>query len=563
MMARKELIQKFAEQLVRPCLRHGNDPLKTAPPHPPESLTRWMQSLFGCPLNDASQRLIASVFMAEWEAAICSARCEANTPSINQITAIDSARLPTVTANFDAETPSDACPEPPTGSNAAVSEPAGESSLLAPEPPQRHLNLTLGFGPNDSTSYWGPESPSDDGGCLTFDDIGLPPEPKRQRLESLPPLPGTPAPSSPTEQAGDGSRHAPNISKNDRQTAPIAHPTCQLDEKPQDRATSSNAADHDVRDDKEDNGDEDEEEDPPAKRTRLQANNLFRDFEAADDPQLLLIGSGSTPTPTPPASRRAAAKRAGPEKNSQTPPKAMTSPHTPLKRPTADVFAGKERSASQSSGPSKRPTTPGKATAKVPTPLAFRCAPPQRRVVPMPPTRSEKTESPHSTPKRPTAAATGKESATVSSPIKSPRASPKRPIGDEAVSSTPQPDVAKSVVKRSRFPAFASFEARLGTFQHWVAMGCLTTETLNPVTLAHAGFYHLPIEGQRDRCACFYCGETLCSWEPKDRPVAEHRRGMKRCYFAKRKNLNTPPDIPWASYLFSPKAAIKTEPTPK
>lgn len=33
-------------------------------------------------------------------------------------------------------------------------------------------HLTLGFGPNDSTSYWGPESPSDDGGCLTF---GMPP----------------------------------------------------------------------------------------------------------------------------------------------------------------------------------------------------------------------------------------------------------------------------------------------------------------------------------------------------------------------------------------------------
>ncbi|XP_063315640.1 baculoviral IAP repeat-containing protein 7 isoform X1 [Pelobates fuscus] len=49
-----------------------------------------------------------------------------------------------------------------------------------------------------------------------------------------------------------------------------------------------------------------------------------------------------------------------------------------------------------------------------------------------------------------------------------------------------------------------------------------------PWELARAGFYYL---GPGDRVQCFCCGLVLRSWEPGDRPSAEHGRFSPRCPF--------------------------------
>eukprot|EP00668_Euglena_longa_P020411 GGOE01025383.1.p1 GENE.GGOE01025383.1~~GGOE01025383.1.p1 ORF type:complete len:710 (-),score=88.41 GGOE01025383.1:266-2395(-) len=85
---------------------------------------------------------------------------------------------------------------------------------------------------------------------------------------------------------------------------------------------------------------------------------------------------------------------------------------------------------------------------------------------------------------------------------------------------------------RGHFPHYSEYEARLQTFRSWVARGCLVTTAVNPSTLAAAGFFHLPNEDGADRCACFYCGETLCDWVPEDIPRDEHCRQMPNCRFA-------------------------------
>eukprot|EP00667_Euglena_gracilis_P004332 EG_transcript_4348 len=83
------------------------------------------------------------------------------------------------------------------------------------------------------------------------------------------------------------------------------------------------------------------------------------------------------------------------------------------------------------------------------------------------------------------------------------------------------------------FPHLRLLEARLRTFWCWSGAGCVVSGTVNPDTLAAAGFFHAPNSDHMDRTACFYCGEVLCDWQPDDVPRAEHRREMPRCHFAR------------------------------
>lgn len=74
-----------------------------------------------------------------------------------------------------------------------------------------------------------------------------------------------------------------------------------------------------------------------------------------------------------------------------------------------------------------------------------------------------------------------------------------------------------------KFPAFRSLSQRLHSFGGWVGAP-------DPRSLAIAGFFHVPEEG--DVVQCFYCGVIVCKWEPNEDPILEHLRWARHCWFA-------------------------------
>eukprot|EP00668_Euglena_longa_P016532 GGOE01020798.1.p1 GENE.GGOE01020798.1~~GGOE01020798.1.p1 ORF type:complete len:406 (-),score=44.87 GGOE01020798.1:235-1452(-) len=88
-----------------------------------------------------------------------------------------------------------------------------------------------------------------------------------------------------------------------------------------------------------------------------------------------------------------------------------------------------------------------------------------------------------------------------------------------------------------RFAEYATVQARVASFHRWVSLGCPQNRNINPQTLADAGFYHLPLPEQPDRCACFCCGKAVHCWDPEDRPLVEHQRLWRHCPYAKQRSV--------------------------
>nr|DBA11792.1 TPA_asm: putative IAP [Malaco herpesvirus 1] len=70
---------------------------------------------------------------------------------------------------------------------------------------------------------------------------------------------------------------------------------------------------------------------------------------------------------------------------------------------------------------------------------------------------------------------------------------------------------------------YESYQVRLRTFlvNDWPTNQFTGFDSLNPVSLAKAGFFY---SGERDKCICYACGLGVHQWEPKDKPLEEHKR---------------------------------------
>ncbi|XP_017881008.1 death-associated inhibitor of apoptosis 1-like [Ceratina calcarata] len=72
-------------------------------------------------------------------------------------------------------------------------------------------------------------------------------------------------------------------------------------------------------------------------------------------------------------------------------------------------------------------------------------------------------------------------------------------------------------------PEYASYDARLRTFETWPKSMPQTKEQL-----ADAGFYYT---GQGDQTLCYYCGGGLKDWEPEDDPWEQHAKWFSKCFY--------------------------------
>ncbi|KAG7201967.1 hypothetical protein KM043_004667 [Ampulex compressa] len=72
-------------------------------------------------------------------------------------------------------------------------------------------------------------------------------------------------------------------------------------------------------------------------------------------------------------------------------------------------------------------------------------------------------------------------------------------------------------------PEYASYDARLRTFESWPKSMPQTKEQL-----ADAGFYYT---GKGDQTLCYYCGGGLKDWEPEDDPWEQHAKWFSKCYY--------------------------------
>ncbi|XP_076658047.1 death-associated inhibitor of apoptosis 1-like [Halictus rubicundus] len=72
-------------------------------------------------------------------------------------------------------------------------------------------------------------------------------------------------------------------------------------------------------------------------------------------------------------------------------------------------------------------------------------------------------------------------------------------------------------------PEYASYDARLRTFETWPKAMAQTKEQL-----ADAGFYYT---GKGDQTVCYYCGGGLKDWELGDEPWEQHAKWFSKCYY--------------------------------
>ena len=78
---------------------------------------------------------------------------------------------------------------------------------------------------------------------------------------------------------------------------------------------------------------------------------------------------------------------------------------------------------------------------------------------------------------------------------------------------------------KAKYPSFVSYNERLRTYidGEW-PIGLAQ----RPEPMAEAGFCYL---GHGDRVQCFYCGEIIHQWLPKDTPWKEHAKWNSNCTF--------------------------------
>ncbi|XP_025994182.1 E3 ubiquitin-protein ligase XIAP [Solenopsis invicta] len=77
------------------------------------------------------------------------------------------------------------------------------------------------------------------------------------------------------------------------------------------------------------------------------------------------------------------------------------------------------------------------------------------------------------------------------------------------------------LASRPKHPEYASYAARLATFDRWPKAMSQTKEEL-----ATAGFYYT---GSGDQTLCYHCGGGLRDWEPADDPWIEHAKWFEYC----------------------------------
>uniref|UniRef100_A0A1B6CU38 RING-type domain-containing protein n=1 Tax=Clastoptera arizonana TaxID=38151 RepID=A0A1B6CU38_9HEMI len=78
-------------------------------------------------------------------------------------------------------------------------------------------------------------------------------------------------------------------------------------------------------------------------------------------------------------------------------------------------------------------------------------------------------------------------------------------------------------IRAPSFPAYATYDARLHSYEMWpIAL------KLKPNTLSEAGFFYT---GKGDQTICFHCGGGLKDWEESDEPWMEHARWFSKCNF--------------------------------
>lgn len=77
--------------------------------------------------------------------------------------------------------------------------------------------------------------------------------------------------------------------------------------------------------------------------------------------------------------------------------------------------------------------------------------------------------------------------------------------------------------KGPAYPEYASYDARLRTFESWPKSMPQTKESL-----ADAGFYYT---GKGDQTLCYHCGGGLKDWEPNDDPWEQHAKWFSKCCY--------------------------------
>ncbi|KAM0732848.1 Apoptosis inhibitor IAP [Formica fusca] len=76
---------------------------------------------------------------------------------------------------------------------------------------------------------------------------------------------------------------------------------------------------------------------------------------------------------------------------------------------------------------------------------------------------------------------------------------------------------------RPKHPEYASYDARLCTFETWPKAMSQTKEEL-----AAAGFFYT---GNGDQTLCYHCGGGLRDWEPEDDPWEQHAKWFDYCSY--------------------------------
>lgn len=76
---------------------------------------------------------------------------------------------------------------------------------------------------------------------------------------------------------------------------------------------------------------------------------------------------------------------------------------------------------------------------------------------------------------------------------------------------------------RPKHPEFASYDARLGSFETWPKAMSQTKEDLTT-----AGFFYT---GNGDQTLCYHCGGGLRDWEPEDDPWEQHAKWFDYCSY--------------------------------
>lgn len=79
----------------------------------------------------------------------------------------------------------------------------------------------------------------------------------------------------------------------------------------------------------------------------------------------------------------------------------------------------------------------------------------------------------------------------------------------------------REIASRPKHPEYASYSARIASFDRWPKAMSQTKEAL-----ATAGFYYT---GSGDQTLCYHCGGGLRDWEPEDDPWIEHAKWFENC----------------------------------